>query len=365
MVQTRSGAKKLQIACRADSAPSPESLAAASSSPSPSISASSSPSSTPSLYITGAVVAFYFFTSLSLVFLNKFLFDKPDLDAPIFITWTQIVVAVVLLRVFLTDFSFSLDIAIKAIPLSVLFLVMLVTSNLCLGKVEVSFYLVARAWTVIFNIAFAYMFYGKKTSWSVIGCCFVIVAGYLIACNGSYGLFELGNQVFFSGSFHNSGLLGLLYGLSASVALSLYSMGMKPMLAAVKDNDWVLMMYLNINVMVMLLPLMYLTGEVPKIMESSLMVQTNFWLLLTFAGISGVLINVASFLQIRYTSALTHNVSGTAKATVQSAIGWMTGAKAVEAETVAGTLIVILGCGAYSIVRIYEEEANKKKGKGA
>jgi hypothetical protein len=44
--------------------------------------------------------------------------------------------------------------------------------------------------------------------------------------------------------------------------------------------------------------------------------------LLIFAGVLGTLMNIASFFQIKYTSALTHNVSGTAKSCVQSILAW-------------------------------------------
>jgi GDP-fucose transporter C1 len=55
--------------------------------------------------------------------------------------------------------------------------------------------------------------------------------------------------------------------------------------------------------------------------------STDLWTmhtqyLLIFAGVLGTLMNIASFFQIKYTSALTHNVSGTAKSCVQSILAW-------------------------------------------
>jgi hypothetical protein len=45
--------------------------------------------------------------------------------------------------------------------------------------------------------------------------------------------------------------------------------------------------------------------------------------MLILSGLMGYLINIAIFMQIRYTSALTNAVSGTAKGCVQTAVGWL------------------------------------------
>jgi GDP-fucose transporter C1 len=317
-----------------------------------------------SLFFTTAVIAFYFVTSLSLVFLNKYLFARPDIDAPIFMTWTQLVIAVLILVPYTRSLPFNLRLLLKTAPLSLLFLIMLISSNLCLKSVDISFYLVARAWTIIFNLLFAYVILGTRTSILIISTCLVIVIGYLLACEGQYGLsillFELKAQVA-AGAFSNSGVAGLFWGLSASASLSLYSIGAKKVSIYVNNNDQLLMLYLNVNVSLLLIPIMYIAGEYEVVMASPLLYERKFWILLLIAGISGVLINVATLLQIRYTSALTHNVSGTAKATVQSVFGWFTDNKVVNNSTVIGTLIVIFGCACYSFVRLYEDSREKKK----
>ena len=49
-------------------------------------------------------------------------------------------------------------------PLSVIFVGMVVFNNLCLKYVEVSFYQVARSLTILCNIALTYVVLGKSTS---------------------------------------------------------------------------------------------------------------------------------------------------------------------------------------------------------
>lgn len=45
--------------------------------------------------------------------------------------------------------------------------------------------------------------------------------------------------------------------------------------------------------------------------------------MMTLAGVAGLLINTATYLQIKFTSPLTHAISGTAKACVQTVLGVM------------------------------------------
>lgn len=45
--------------------------------------------------------------------------------------------------------------------------------------------------------------------------------------------------------------------------------------------------------------------------------------MMTLAGVAGLLINTATYLQIKFTSPLTHAISGTAKACVQTILGVM------------------------------------------
>lgn len=109
----------------------------------------------------GMVIALYWVVSISMVFLNKYLLSSPDLrlDAPLFITWFQCLVAVVacwvlpLLRPLhpffemFPRFEVKPEIAIKCLPLSAVFVGMIAFNNLCLKEIGVSFYNVGRCVT--------------------------------------------------------------------------------------------------------------------------------------------------------------------------------------------------------------------------
>merc|ERR1712233_297463 len=124
----------------------------------------------------GMAVVFYWVTSLSLVFLNKFVMvgDIINLDAPLFMSWTQFLITVICCAIlgqigkffkpfsFFLVFEFKLSIARKVMPLTFVFLGMIVFNNLCLKYVEVSFYQVARSMTIVMNIVFTYFLLRKK-----------------------------------------------------------------------------------------------------------------------------------------------------------------------------------------------------------
>ena len=85
---------------------------------------------------------------------------------------------------FFPRFEYKLKIARQVMPLTLVFLGMIVFNNLCLKYVEVSFYQVARSLTIVFNVIFTYFLLNKSTSRNAIICCAVITLGYLLGCDG-------------------------------------------------------------------------------------------------------------------------------------------------------------------------------------
>jgi GDP-fucose transporter C1 len=71
-------------------------------------------------------------------------------------------------------------------------------------------------------------------------------------------------------------------------------------------------------------PLVLLSGEIGEIMTNvDFLDSIQFWTLMTITGITGFGINIAMFLQVKYTSALTNTISGTAKSCVQTILAAM------------------------------------------
>lgn len=99
---------------------------------------------------------------------------------------------------------------------------MITFNNLCLKYVKVSFYLVARSLTIVFNVVLSYLFLHIVTSLSVIVCCSIVIFGFYVGSEG---------EVDFS-------LTGTLFGVCSSLFVSLNSIFTKKMIPIVDNNSW-------------------------------------------------------------------------------------------------------------------------------
>jgi len=299
-------------------------------------------------------VAFYWVVSISLTFLNKTVMTGTylKLDAPLFLSWTQFVMTVLCCAImsalgrrvrlfsFFPPLEFDYRKSRKILPLTTVFLGMIVFNNLCIKFVEVSFYYIARSLTIIFNIVFTYYLLNKVTSKKAVACCFSIIAGYALGVQ---------SEVHFSG-------IGVFYGILASVSVALNSIYAKKMLVSVtNDSSEILMLYNNINGIV-ILPFItfFTTNEYAVLMQPEsweVMATPGFWFMILFTGVLGFLIGYASYLQVQYTSPLTHNVSGTAKAAFQTVLAlWIYG-NPTNAQNLISVAVVLLSSFAYALVK--------------
>ncbi|GAB1610091.1 GDP-fucose transporter 1-like [Argonauta hians] len=267
------------------------------------------------------VVANYWFISISMVFINKYLLSSKQLklDAPLFITWYQCIVTVILCVMFsfisfflpniikFPSMKLELKICRSTLPLSIIFVFMISFNNLCLKYVDVAFYYIGRSLTTIFNVVFSYFILKQETSKAALVCCGVIIGGFLLGVD----------QEGVSGSLSVS---GVIFGVLASVSVALNAIYTKKILPMVDHNIWRLTLYNNVNASLLFLPLILFTGEIPTILSFPSLGSLHFWNVMTVSGILGFAIGYATGLQIQLTSPLTHNISGTAKACAQTVV---------------------------------------------
>ena len=88
-----------------------------------------------------------------------------------------------------------------------------------------------------------------------------------------------------------------------------------------------------------------------------------FWGVMTLAGIFGFLIGIVTIAQISLTSPLTHNISGTAKASVQTIIAVLFFGDKMSFRSAIGTIMVLGGTFLYSLVRSREMDREKARKK--
>lgn len=135
------------------------------------------------------VVCLYWFTSITMVFLNKYLLDSPSLrlDAPLFVTFFQCAMTAALCAGLslgaacgprcagLPALRLDLKVSRSVLPLSVVFIGMVTSNNLCLKHVGVAFYNVGRSLTTVFNVLLSYLLLKQTTSLYALLACGVII----------------------------------------------------------------------------------------------------------------------------------------------------------------------------------------------
>ncbi|XP_065076092.1 GDP-fucose transporter 1 [Ochlerotatus camptorhynchus] len=301
-----------------------------------------------------AVVAAYWVISILTVFVNKALLSGLDLDAPLFVTWFQVLTSSSICfvmsslskrfpRMFNVPSGNPLDKEVfrKVLPLSLLFTAMIATNNLCLKYVGVAFYYVGRSLTTVFNVVLTYLLLGQKTSGNAVLCCLLIVVGFWIGVD----------QESLTESFS---LIGTIFGVLGSLSLSLYSIYTKRTLQFVNQEVWLLSYYNNVYSAVIFIPLMLINGELPVVMNYEHLAEPWFWGVMSIGGVCGFAIGFVTALQIKVTSPLTHNISGTAKACAQTILAttWFSEVKSFLWWT--SNIVVLVGSAFYTRVKQLE-----------
>lgn len=185
---------------------------------------------------------------------------------------------------------------------------------------------------------FTYFVLGSLTSCKAILCCCVIVSGFLLGVNQE-------------GSSGELSYTGVFFGVVASLCVSLNAIYTKRNLEVVDNNIWRLQLYNNFNAIFLFLPLMAATGEFRELYNFPLNRSLYFWGVMTLSGFFGIAIGYVTGLQIKVTSPLTHNISGTAKACAQTIIAVFANDESKTSLWWLSNAFVISGSGMYSKVR--------------
>ena len=93
--------------------------------------------------------------------------------------------------------------------------------------------------------------------------------------------------------------MGTIFGVLASLTVSLNSIYTKRVLPAVDDNVRLLVFYNNINAMILFVPLIVVFGEIPEIYSYPDLFSISFFLLMTAGGLFGLAIGYVTGLQVQ------------------------------------------------------------------
>jgi GDP-fucose transporter C1 len=183
---------------------------------------------------------------------------------------------------------------------------------------------------------------GTVSSPKTMVCLGVVIIGFFIGAQG-----EL-----------NFSMKGTLAGILSSLFVSLNSIYTKKTLPVVDNDHWKLTFYNNVNACVIFLPLILIFEHQPLYHAfGDHFTMPLFWFAMSVAGFFGFSIGIVTVLQIKATSPLSHNISGTAKAAVQSMMAFYIWGNQATFMGVLGIFTVLGGSLLYTFVKMNE---NKK-----
>ena len=127
-------------------------------------------------------------------------------------------------------------------------------------------------------------------------------------------------------------------------------------------NSWELSFYNNFNSSIIIIVMVLLNGEIPVIWNHRNELSLSFFLWTALgmfggevswvAGIVGLFVGITTQLQIKYTSSLSHNISGVAKNCIQTFMGAAIYRTPLTFTGVCGVLLVVGGSFTYTLERI-------------
>eukprot|EP01134_Creolimax_fragrantissima_P000924 CFRG0924T1 len=259
-------------------------------------------------------MATYFVAAWLMLWVNNLLFaHEHDLEkVTLFMTWFQCASSLGTFYIAgRTGFGppFSIDsIVLRSImPLSVIFVLMLLANNWCLRYGEDTFYYVTRSWTVVWTVFLSFFLLDDVTTVTGLISCALVVFGFL-----------LGNTQEVIVSFN-----GAFIGLLSSICVSLYGIYIGKMLPTVGNSGWRLMLHNAMNVTIFFFPVLLLNGQVFELFSVPQAYTISFWLRLLLNGLLGGVVAVAISDVIRVTSPLTYTLSNMAKFAVQSIVVYL------------------------------------------
>ena len=132
------------------------------------------------------------------------------------------------------------------------------------------------------------------------------------------------------------------------------------MLPKVDGDKSLLLYYNNVNGAILFLPLVFLF-ELSLLQEHfQKFLSFHFWLAMILTGVMGYAIGLVTVMQVKYTSPLTHNISGTAKAAVQSLLAFYIWGNEATFKGILGIFFVIIGSGLYTWVQMISRSSSEK-----
>jgi len=313
-----------------------------------------------SIWTIVGVVAFYIFASISTILLNKSVLKVEGIPSLLFL-WAQLVIAVIILQVarlfrLISLPPVNLGVFMQVFGLIAINVIGLALNTLCLANIDAVLYQVARSMILPMTVAMSPFIQGTYPTPKILAACSLIFVGFIV------GLF--GERHF---SATNVTTAGIVFGILSSFSTSCHSFVIKSSFGSVQ-SQWTgtfdLVYYNNLFSSILLIPLLLVERDQILRFSSLLVdnpaVRNSFIWGTALSGASGLLINLAGFLQIKVTSPITHTVSSAARGVLQTIAAYFILGEAVTLPRCIGIGITLLGSCAYSWFKSQEATAYKK-----
>ncbi|KAL2525770.1 putative sugar phosphate/phosphate translocator [Abeliophyllum distichum] len=300
-------------------------------------------------FFTIGLVASWYSSNIGVLLLNKYLLSNYGFKYPIFLTMCHMTacsllsyIAIVWMKMVPMQTIRSRVQFMKISALSLIFCASVVSGNISLRYLPVSFNQAIGATTPFFTAVFAYLMTLKREAWLTYVTLIPVVTGVVIASGGEP-------------SFHLFGFI-VCVGATAARALKSVVQGILLSSEGEKLNSMNLLMYMAPIAVVLLLPTTLLMEE--NVVGITLALARDdiriVWFLL-FNSALAYFVNLTNFLVTKHTSALTLQVLGNAKGAVAVVISILIFRNPVSVTGMLGYTLTVIG------VILYSEA--KKRGK--
>ncbi|EPS64971.1 plastidic phosphate translocator-like protein2, partial [Genlisea aurea] len=298
-------------------------------------------SSSGPLFTVGLVASWYS-SNIGVLLLNKYLLSNYGFKYPIFLTMCHMMacsllsyISIVWMKAVRMQALKSRKQLMKIAGLSAIFCFSVVSGNISLKYLPVSFNQAIGATTPFFTAVFAYFMTFKKEALLTYITLIPVVTGVIIASGGEP-------------SFHFFGFM-MCIGATAARALKSVVQGILLSGEGEKLNSMNLLMYMAPVAVLLLLPATLLMEE--NVVGIALALARNdsgiLWLLL-FNSSLAFFVNLTNFLVTKHTSALTLQVLGNAKGAVAVVISILIFRNPVSVTGMLGYSLTVVGVILYS-----------------
>ncbi|TPX54570.1 hypothetical protein PhCBS80983_g05884 [Powellomyces hirtus] len=320
----------------------------------------------PRQHVVALSVIFFMVTSIAMLMANKVVLLEVAL--PVTILWAQILVSIVLMHLGAVCKLFTIPkidtrICVKLWPLTAINVVGLIFNTYTLHLGDASFYQIARGMVLPLTVLLSWFYFARPSN-------MVLLSSSIVAIGYALGAFLDSSAAHIPAS-------ALMFGAFSSITTAAHVIIIKKAMVHTGGRTMELVYYNNVLSAACFPVIIVLGGEAAKCLEylrehnppektvggntkEDVDVRTFVYgCLLT--GILGFLLNVASFLQIKITSPVTHSVSAAARGVLQTFIAVWLFDEIVTSARAGSILVITAGSALYTIVKHNDGAAARQK----